>query len=292
MELDRNFKDSLVGLVLAALRKDIEDVHECTAYIARRLEGHCEEDCAHTLRWVMCGCESIDGVPPHGHWLDEWCDLDDDDLLYEVYETEQIAESRDLCEPPSILTPEQRTMLTEFLCVARSRMQQGEPLPTCMFTYGTAIQEPFDLALHIAGELGVECFLVEFRHEDESRARRWSGQLYRLCEFAAGIPCVLVLRKVERICNAAFGTDSWRVEELKCVREEFLDDLLKLEAPTVVVACTNREMKLDAGEWERFGYRMELNDAEPDPGLMVFRSVALGDPEGLRKAVAALRAKD
>lgn len=48
----------------------------------------------------------------------------------------------------------------------------------------------------------------------------------------------------------------------------------------------------EAGKWERFGYRMELNVAEPDPGLMVFRSVALGDPEGLRKAVAALRAKD
>ena len=292
MELDRNFEDSVVGLVCAALRKDIEDVDECTAYIARRLEGYGVQDCADKLRWLLYRSESIDGVPPAGRWQDEWCYLDDDDLLYTVYETEQVVESRDVRRPPSILTPEQRTMVKEVLSVARSRMQQGKPLPTCMFTYGTAIQEPFDLALHIAGELGVECFLIEFTDEDESRACRWSGQLYRLCEFAAEMPCVLVLRKVERICNLAFSKDSWRIEQLKCVREEFLNDLLRLEAPTVVVACTNVEMKLDAGEWERFGYRMELNVAEPDPGLMVFRSVALGDPEGLRKAVAALRAKD
>ena len=290
MELDKNFKDCLVGLASAAVRKDIEDVHECTDYLARRLEGHGEHGCADGLRWVWFG--ATNDAWPLRHWEDAWCDLDDDDRLYSVYDTERLAEVRDVWEPPSVLTPEQRTMVKEILCVAKSRLQQDEPLPTCVFTSGTAIQEPFDLALYIAGELGIECFLVEFRDEIKSRARPWSEQLDWLREFATEIPGVLVLRNVERICNSALVYDGWRVEELKCVRESFLNDLLELESPTVVVACTNLEMRLDAGAWERFDYRMELNVAEPDPGLMVFRSISLGDPEGFRKAVASLPAKD
>lgn len=287
MELDKNFKDCLVGLASAAVRKDIEDVLECTAYIARRLEGHGEQGCADRLRWIWSG--SMNDLRPRLHWGADWSDLDDDDRLYFIYETDQL---QDVYEPPSVLTPEQRAMVKEILYVAGPRLRQDEPLPTCVFTSGTAIQEPFDLARYIAGELEIECFLVEFRGEIESRAGRWSDQLERLREFAAETPCVLVLRKVERICDSTYVYDGWRVEELKCVRESFLNDLLELESPTVVVACTNLEMRLDAGAWERFDYRMELNVAEPDPGLMVFRSISLGDPEGFRKAVESLPAKD
>lgn len=292
VELDKNFKDCLAGLVGAGARKDVEDVHECTAYIAKRLEGHGMQDFADSLRWIVLMSGSLDGVWTLGQWEDDLYNLDDVDRLYSVYGTARLAESRDLRKPPAVLTPEQLAMVKEILAVARSRLQHSEPLPTCLFTYGTAIQEPFDLALHIARELGIECSLVEFTEEIEKRSRRWSGQLFHLCEFAAASPRVLVLRKVERICNSVFVNDGWRVEQLKCVRERFLDDLLKLEAPTVVVACTNLEMDLDAGDWERFGYRMELNAAEPDPGLMAFRSVGLGDGEGLQKALAAFSAKD
>ena len=292
MELDKNFKDCLVGLASAAVRKDIEDVLACTVYVARRLEGHGVQDCADKLRWIVGSCSFRDGVRPPGHWVGDWRYLNDDDPLYSTYRTKRLAEFPDVREPPSVLTPEQCAIVKEILCVARSRLQQDEPLPTCMFTFGTAIREPFDLACYIAGQLRVPCFVVEFSDEIESRAGRWFRQLDRLREFAAMAPCVLVLRKVERICNSVFVNDGWRVEELKWVREGFLNDLLELECPTVVVACTNMEMDLDAGGWERFGYRMELNAAEPDPRLMLFRSISLGDPEGLRKAIASLPAKD
>lgn len=292
MELDKNFKDCLVGLAIAGVRKDIEDVLACTAYVARRLEGHGEQGCADRLRWIVGSCNLRDGVRPPGRWVGAWRDLDDDNLLYSTYRTKRLDEFPDVREPPSVLTPEQRAMVKEILCVARSRLQQDEPLPTCVYTFGTAIRVPFDLARYIAGQLRIPCFVIEFSDEFESRAGRWFRQLDRLREFAAVAPCVLVLRKVERICNSVFVNDGWRVEELKWVREGFLNDLLELECPTVVVACTNMEMDLDAGAWERFGYRMELNAAEPDPRLMLFRSISLRDPEGVCKAVASLPAKD
>ena len=282
----------MAGLLVAALRNDIEDVHECAAYVAKRLEGHGVQGCADRLRMILGGCDFIDGVWTPERWAEDWRYLDDDDQLYSVYETRRLVESRDLREPPSILTPEQRATVKEILNVAESRLQQGEPLPTCILTHGTAVQEPFNLALYIARRLSIECFMVKFRDPYESRSGRWSGQLHGLCEFAAAKPRVLVLRDIEKICNSVLVEDSWRKEALKCIRDRFLKKLSKLGNPTVVVACTNMEMKLDAGDWDLFGYRMELNATEPDPALMAFRSVALGDPAGFRKAIASLPSKD
>lgn len=292
MELDKNFEDSMAGLLVAALRNDIEDVHECAAYVAKRLEDHGVQGCADRLRRILGGCDFIDGVWTPERWAEDWCDLDDDDQVYSVYETKRLVESRDLRQPPSILTPEQRATVKEILNVAESRLQQREPLPTCILTYGTAVKEPFDLALYIARRLSIECFMVKFRDPYESRSGRWSGQLHGLCEFAAATPRVLVLRDIEKICNSVRVEDSWRKEALKCIRDRFLKKLSKLGNPTVVVACTNMEMKLDAGDRDRFGYRMELNAAEPDPALMAFRSLALGDPKGFQKAIASLPSKD
>ena len=292
MQLDKNFEDSLAGLLVAALGNDVEDVHECAAYVAKRLEGHGAQNCADRLRRILGGGDFIDGVWTPERWADDWCNLDDDDRLYSVYETKRLAEYRNVREPPSVLAPEQRATVKEILNVARSRLQQGEPHSTCMLAFGTAVQEPFDLALYIARKLGVECFLVEFSGPHEARVGRWSGQLHRLCEFAAQTPLVLVLRMIEDACNSVYVEDSWRVAELKCIRDRFLKRLSMLGTPTVVVACTNMEMNLDAGDWERFDYQMELNAAEPKPWLMVFRSFALGDQEGMGKAIASLPAKD
>ena len=40
MEPDKNFKGSLLGLLGAALRHDIEDVKDCAAFVAKRLDGY------------------------------------------------------------------------------------------------------------------------------------------------------------------------------------------------------------------------------------------------------------
>ena len=287
MQLDKNFEDCLAGLLVAALGNDVEDVHECAAYVAKRLEGHGAQNCADRLRRILGGGNFIDGVWTPERWADDWCYLDDDDRLYSVYETKRLAEHRDVREPPSVLAPEQRATVKEILNVARSRLQQGEHLPTCMLTYGTAVEEPFDLALYIARKLGIDCFAVRFNDPFESRVGRWSGQLHSLCEFAARTPRVLVLLKIEKICNSALVEDRWRVAELKCVRDRFLKRLSMLGTPTVVVACTNFEMELDTGDWDRFGYRMELNAIEPNPALLAIRCAVLDDSEGLRKLIAS-----
>ena len=291
MDIDKNFQDSLAGLLVAALHQDTEDIKECAAYIAKRLDGFGVPDSADTLRRIVGLCNFIDGVWVPERWADDWFDLDEDEQLYTLYETERLVASRKTLSLPSILTSEQRALIEEILNVGKSRLQKLQPRSTCILTYGSAVQEPFDLALYFARQLDLECFVVEPCSVFEPRSGPWSGQLHWLCEFAAETPCVLVLRKLEEFCDTANVKDGWRVEELKCTRNKFLKDLSMLETPTVVVACTNFEMKLDPEVWEPFGYRMELNAAEPRPWLSVFRSAALDDMEGVRKALASLPAE-
>ena len=274
MELDQNFQDSLAELLVAARRKDREDLNECAAYVAKRLEGFGVPEFADRLRRIVGAHDFIDGVWAPDRWANNWFRLDDDDRLFSIFDTKRSAESPKTHAPPSILTSEQHAMIEEILYVGKSRLKKLEPRSTCILTYGTAVEEPFYMALYIARQIQLECFRVEILNPYESRIGCWSGQLHWLREFAAKKPCLWILRTIEHICNTTFAPDGWRVEELICARNKFLKDLSLLDTPSVVVACTNFEMKLDAEVWEPFSYRMELNAAEPNPWLLFARNIA------------------
>ena len=280
MELDKNFEDSLAGLVFAALRKDTEDVKDCAAFVTKRLEGYGSKDCAEKLRQMLGERNFVDGAWTPERWWGETHGQEKEGQVYGFYGPRQGVEVRDTPDPPSILTPDQRMTVEEILTVARRRLQDSEPCPTCMLTYGTAVQEPFHLAFYIARQLRLECTVIVPHSTVDSRVGRWSGQLHRLREYAAGKPRVLVLGNLHDFCNSAFVKGSWRAEELKCIRDRFLEVLSMLESPTVVVACTNMEMELDPENWERFTYRMELNATDPNPWLLLARSVARYVSEG------------
>ena len=292
VELDKNFKDSLTGLVLAALRNDNEDVKDCAAFVAKRLEGYGEKDCAETLRRMLGRGDFVDGAWTPRRWWGDTSYQEKEEQLYGVYGAVQVTKSWNTFNPPSILTPDQRTTVEEILNVARVRLQDSEPRPTCVLTYGTAVEEPVELAHYIARQLRIECFVVQPGKKIDPRVGRWSGQLHRLSESVVEPPCVLVLKDLEDFCNSTYVEDSWRVEELKCVRDRFLKNLSMLEAPTVVVACTNMEMNLDPEDWERFTYRMELNAAEPNVWILLARGVAKDGLKGFRKVYSTLSEKD
>ena len=292
VELDKNFKDSLTGLVLAALRQDSEDVKDCAAFVAKRLEGYGEKDCAETLRRMLGGGDFVDGAWTPRRWWGETSYQEKEEQLYGVYGAVQVTKSWNTFNPPSILTPDQRTTVEEILNVARVRLQDSEPRPTCVLTYGTAVEEPVELAHYIARQLQIECFVVQPGKKIDPRVGRWSGQLHRLSESVVEPPCVLVLKDLEDFCNSTYVEDSWRVEELKCIRDRFLKNLSMLEAPTVVVACTNMEMNLDPEDWERFTYRIELNAAEPNVWILLARGVAKDGLKGFRKVYSTLSEKD
>ena len=287
MELDKYFRGSLIGLVGAALRQDVNDVRDCAAYVAKRVADSGEEGCAVTLRSMLGEDEFIDGAWTPRHWVDDSIQREDEDQLLRVYH-KQTARPLGSDAPPSILTPESRTMIEEILKVARGRLQKQEPLPTCVLVYGTAIQEQVDLAQYMARRLGLELVGVEPLMESEPRVGRWSGQLHRLCEVAANRPRLWALRMLEKICDPALVRDGWRIEELKCIRDRFLKNLSTLGTPAVVVACTNMEMELAPEDWERFSYRIELNAAEPDPWLLLGRGLAADGFEGVEKALSNL----
>jgi len=291
MEPDKNFKGSLLGLLGAALRHDIEDVKDCAAFVAKRLEGYGVKDCADQFREILGTGDFIGGAWTPRYMGDEFRYREEGPPLFRAFESERPAKFRENQDPPSILTPEQRVTIQEVLEVARVRLQKLEPLPTCMLVYGTAIQEPMDLVRYLARQLRLWWFAVEPINVVESRTGRWSGQLHKLCEVAAHGPCVAAVLKLDKICAPAFIQDSWRVEELKCIRDRFLKNLTTLGTPTVVVACTNMEMELDAADWDRFSFRMELNAAEPDPWLAAARGLALDGFDGLEKAVSSLPAE-
>ena len=291
MELDQHFQDGLAQLLVAARREDREDLNECAAYVAKRLEGFGVPEFADRLRRIVGAHDFIDGVWAPDRWANDWFRLDDGDRLFSIFETKQSAESRKALAPPSILTSEQHAMIEEILNVGKSRLKKLEPRSTCMLTYGTAVEEPYYMALYIARQLQLKCTWVEFLDSYEPGIGRWSGQLHWLREYAAKEPRVWILRKLENVCNTLLARDGWRIEELKCVRNKFLKDLSMLDTPAVVVACTNFEMKLDAEAWEPFSYRMELNAAEPNPWLLAFRSFLLDDSDGVRKAMASLPAE-
>ena len=288
MELDKNFRGSLAGLLGAALRQDIEDVKDCAAFVAKRLEDQGEEECADNMRSMLGAADFVDGAWTPQCWGDESHYREEEDPLFRIYRSNQSDEPWGPATPPTILTSENRAMIEEILEVARGRLQRQEPHPTCVLVYGTAIQAPVDLAQYVARQLGLEFIGIEPAKQYEPRVGRWSGQLHTLCKVAAKRPRVVAVVKLERICDPAMVQDSWRIEELKCIRDRFLKDLSMLETPTVVVACTNLEMELAPEDWERFSYRIELNDPEPDGWLMASRGLASGGFEGLSKAVSAL----
>lgn len=234
----------------------------------------------------------VDGAWTPGHWWRETYCQEKEDQLYGVYGPPQGVEVRDTCDPPSILTPDQCMTVEEILNVTRRRLQDSELRPACMLTHGTAVQEPFDLAFYIARQLRLECTVIVPHSTLDSRVGRWSGQLHRLREYPAGKPRVLVLGKLDEFCNSALVKDSWRAEELKCIRDRFLKALSMLELPTVVVACTNLEMELDPEDWERFTDRMELNAADPNPWLLAARIVARYISEGYPGVPPGQFAKD
>lgn len=287
MQVDKDFEGGLAGLLLAAARNDLEDVKDCAAYVAKRFHGHGATECADRMRRMLGSQNFVDGAWTPERWADQRYRIDDEDWIYSVYRTKSSTESGETLELPPILAPEQRAMIEEIVTVARSRLQQGEPLPTCILAYGTAVQEPYELARYIAQQLRIECFVVRFDDPFGSKVGRWAGQLHRLRSFAAKSPCVLVLESIHDICNSVYVQDSWRVEELKCIRDKFLKDLSMLGTPTVVVACTNYEMKLDATDWDRFGYWVELNAAEPFPWVLAFRSYELGDMDEMEKIISS-----
>lgn len=288
MELDKNLRGSLTGLLGAALRKDIPDVKDCAAFVAKRLQDQGEKDCAQDLRNLLGGEDFIDGAWTPQHWVDETHHREREDPLFRISRAYKGAQPPGSGAPPSILTAENRAMVEEILEVARLRLQRQEPLPTCVLVYGTAIQEPVDLTRYIARQLGLEFVRVEPTKACERRVGRWAGQLHRLCDVAANRPRVWALLKLEKICDSALVQDSWRIEELKCVRDRFLKELSLLETPAVVVACTNMEMELAPEDWERFSYRIELNAAEPDPWLLAGRGLASDGFDGFEKAVESL----
>ena len=288
MELDKNFRGSLIGLVGAALRQDLNDVRDCAAYVAKRVADYGEKDCADTLRSMLGEDEFIDGAWTPRYWVDDSVQREDEDQLLRVYQSKQTARPLGSDAPPPILTIESRAMIEEILEVARGRLQNQEPLPTCVLVYGTAIQEQVDLAQYMARRLELEFVGVEPLMACEPRVGRWSGQLHRLCEVAANRPRLWALRKLEKICDPAMVRDGWRIEELKCIRDRFLKNLSTLGTPAVVVACTNMEMELAPEDWERFSYRIELNAAEPDPWLLLGRGLAADGFEGVEKALSTL----
>lgn len=288
MELDKNLRGSLVGLLNAALRQDVEDAKDCAAFVAKRLEDQGEKECADNLRSTLGAKDFIDGAWTPQCWGDESHYWAEEDPLFRIYRSMQAAQPSDSEEPPAILTSENRAMVEEILKVARGRLQRQEPHPTCVLVYGTSIQAPVDLAQYVARQLGLEFIGIEPAKQYEPRVGRWSGQLHTLCKVAAKRPRVVAFVKLERICAPAMVQDSWRIEELKCIRDRFLKDLSLLETPTVVVASTNLEMELAPEDWDRFSYRIEVNDAEPNGWLMASRSLASGGFEGLAKAVESL----
>lgn len=292
MELDQNFQDSLAELLVAARRRDSEVLDECAAYVAKRLEGFGVPEFADRLRRIVGAGDFINGVWAPDRWANNWFRLDDDDRLFSIFETKRSAESPKTHAPPSILTSEQHAMIEEILNVGKSRLKKLEPRSTCMLTYGTAVEEPYYMALYIARQLQLESFRVEILNPHEPRIGCWSGQLHWLREFAAKKPRVWILRKIEHICDTTYAESSWRAEELKSTRARFLKDLSMLDTAAVVVACTNYEMYLDAEAWEPFSYRMELNATEPDPLLLAFRKLALRDYEGARKTLKSLPPKN
>lgn len=288
MELDKNLRGSLTGLLGAALRKDIPDVKDCAAFVAKRLQDQGEKDCAQDLRNLLGGEDFIDGAWTPQHWVDETHHREREDPLLRIFRSYEGAQPLGSAAPPSILTAENRTIVKEILEVARLRLQRQEPLPTCVLVYGTAIQEPVDLARYIARQLELEFVGIEPTKVCERRVGRWSGQLHRLCDVATKRPRVWALLKLEKFCDSALVQDSWRIEELKCVRDRFLKELSLLETPAVVVACTNMEMELAPEDWERFSYRIELNAAEPDPWLLLGRGLAAYGFDGFEKAFESL----
>lgn len=212
MELDKNFRGSLAGLLRAALRQDIEDVKDCAAFVAKRLEDQGEQECADNMRSMLGAADFVDGAWTPQCWGDESHRREEEDPLLRVYTFTQAAQPPDSDAPPSILTPENRAVIEEILKVARGRLQRQEPHPTCVLVYGTAIQEPVDLAQYIARRLGLEFVGIEPAKAYEPRVGRWSGQLHKLCEIAARRPRVLALLELEQICNPALVQDSWRIE--------------------------------------------------------------------------------
>ena len=293
MELDKNFKGSLLGLLGASLRKDIEDVKDCAAFVAKRLEDYGEKDCADQFREMLGTGDFVDGAWTPQYWEDRSHShyREEGDPLFRVFGSKPSATPPENDDPPSILTSEQRVTIQEFLEVARVRMQNFEPVPTCMLVYGTARQEPIDLVQYIARQLRLLWFVVEPTRGVESGTGRWSGQLHRICKIAARGPCVAALLNFEMICTSTCVQDSWRVEELKCIRDRFLKTLSMLEMPAVVVACTNMEMQLDVADWDKFSYRLELNAAEPNPRLVLARGLALDGFDGFGKALSSLPAE-
>jgi ATP-dependent 26S proteasome regulatory subunit len=248
------FINELVRIVNGALRLDVDKVRNYTAFLADRLETAGDADSAIRLRKLLE--ENDHELHPIGVTFARSLPVDEESrfpLLERV-------KTKELSEPPVILSQEQWDTVNEFVSVAKSRAQievQGASASLSLLMYGPPGTGKSRLARHIAEKLNLDLYMARLDGLVSSFLGNTSKNLRALFDFAARTPCILFLDEFDAI--AKLRGDNQELGELKRVVNSFIQNLDSLGTETIVIAATNHHQLLDSAIWRRFSYRLALD---------------------------------
>lgn len=252
MKDELRFMDELFRIVNGALRLDIGKVRNYTAFLAEKLEEAGEVAASKRLRKLLE--ETDQTLKPVG--ITSKALPVDSESRFPLMER---VEPRSIAEPPLVLSEEKRDVLKEFLSVAKSHAQlesHGVSTSLTFLLYGPPGCGKSRVARHIAGELGLELYIVRLDGVISSYLGSTAKNIRGVFEFAAQTPGVLFLDEFDAI--AKLRGDEQEHGELKRVVNSFIQNLDALGSQSIVLAATNHEELLDRAIWRRFSYRLEL----------------------------------
>jgi MoxR-like ATPase len=276
MKSDNRFMNELFRIVNGALRLDVDEVRNYTAFLADNLEKDGDTASASRLRKMLD--ETDRQLRPAETALANALPVDAESRFPLIERVNLKA----LHEPPVLLPQDQWDVVNEFLSIAKSYGQINalDAAGALSFLiYGPPGTGKSRLARFIALELGLELYVARLDGLISSFLGSTSKNIRALFEFAARTPCVLFLDEFDAI--AKLRGDSQELGELKRVVNSFLQNLDTIGRQSIILAATNHEGLLDDAVWRRFSYRLELRF--PDAAMRRQMWVSFNSPLNLKK---------
>jgi MoxR-like ATPase len=240
-------------IIEGALRLDGVKVRNYAALLADKLAGDGDEGSAQRLRKML----SERAVQLHPSRLEQNAPPPvDGESRFPLLERVPVPESVER----HLLTEAQRVFVEDYLSVVRSRAElegKGVAAGTNLLLYGPPGCGKSHLALYVARRLNLPLYLARLDGLISSFLGSTAKNIRSVFEFAARMPCVLLLDEFDAI--AKLRDDQQELGELKRVVNSFIQSVDTLGSHVILITATNHEQLLDPAVWRRFQYLLRVD---------------------------------